>query len=260
MQVYLDLAVLLNIVVDFLLLMGTARLFGSGEKGYRMGISALLGGVYAGICLLPEWSFIGNPLWRCVFLSLMVVIAFGWNRGTLGKGVVFVILNLTLGGAAMMLHSGSFLGVILVSGLVVILFTTGLSWLFQGKRYFDLELLRGEKKTCLTALYDTGNELKDPISGESVVVVGPAVAEYFFGLSKNQLSSPVHTLESNAAPGIRLIPYRTVDRSQGFLLAAPFDQVKINGKTSSRIVAFAPDVIGRKHVYDALIGGNVSCT
>ena len=177
------------------------------------------------------------------------------NRAHIAIGKI-----LSLSVIALLSGLSSFLGVILVSGLVVILFTTGLSWLFQGKRYFDLELLRGEKKTCLTALYDTGNELKDPISGESVVVVGPAVAEYFFGLSKNQLSSPVHTLESNAAPGIRLIPYRTVDRSQGFLLAAPFDQVKINGKTSSRIVAFAPDVIGRKHVYDALIGGNVSCT
>lgn len=259
MRVYLDLAVLLNMCVDFLLLMGTARLLGNNGQTIRTLVAAALGGIYAGACLLPGWSFLGNPFWRILAFVAMVITAFGWNRGSLGKGIVFMILNLTLGGAAVMLQSGSFAGVLLVAVFVVLIFTTGLSWLFQGKRYFTLELLRGDKKTCLTALYDTGNELKDPISGESVVVVGPSVAEYFFGLTRSQLSTPLNTVESNLCPVFRLIPYQSVDRSHGFLLAASFDEVRINGKASSRIVAFAPDAIGRKYVYDALIGGNLSC-
>ena len=259
MKVYLDLAVILNMVVDFLLLMGTARLLGSTVKLWRTVLASVLGGIYAGVCLLPGWSFLGNLFWRAVSFAVMVGFAFGWEKSTMQKGAVFMILNLTLGGAAIALERGGFFGVILMAGLMVLLFTVGLSWLFQGRKFLKVELQKNGKKACLTALYDTGNTLKDPVSGKSVLVVGPSLANYFLGLTDMQLRSPLLTMESGQSPGIRLIPYRAVGTSRDFLLASAFDEVRVNGKAVSYLVAFAPEAIGTKQSYDALIGGNLSC-
>ena len=104
MAVYLDLVVILNFLVDFLLLIGTNRLCGYPMKPARAAISALLGGVYAGACMLPGFRFLGNTLWRLVSLGIMSITAFGWNGGTARRSVLFIFLSMALGGIALGLY------------------------------------------------------------------------------------------------------------------------------------------------------------
>ena len=81
MAVYLDLVMVLNFLVDFLLFLGTNRLSGFPAEGWRCAGASLLGAVYSGACLLPGFRFLGNLLWRCVSLGLMGILAFGWEAG-----------------------------------------------------------------------------------------------------------------------------------------------------------------------------------
>ena len=100
MLVYLDLVVLLNFLVDFLLLLGTNRLAGFPSEGKRLVSAAALGGLYSAGCMLPGFRFLGNILWRLVSLAGIAGIAFGWNRSTLKRCGVFVLLSMALGGIA----------------------------------------------------------------------------------------------------------------------------------------------------------------
>ena len=59
MEVYLDLVMGLNFLVDFLLLLGTNRLSGFPLRASRCALGALLGSVYSGACLLPASGFWG---------------------------------------------------------------------------------------------------------------------------------------------------------------------------------------------------------
>ena len=77
MAVYLDLVILLNFLVDFLLLLGTNRLSGFPSAPGRCALAAAFGRIYAGVCLLPGLRFLGNLLWRSVTMCLMAWIAFG---------------------------------------------------------------------------------------------------------------------------------------------------------------------------------------
>ena len=63
MVIYLDLVMLLNFLVDFLLLLGTNRLSGFPAGGWRCALAALLGAVFSCGCLLPGMAFLGNLLW-----------------------------------------------------------------------------------------------------------------------------------------------------------------------------------------------------
>ena len=98
--VYLDMVMLLNCLVDYLLILGTNRLTGYPPEGARAAGSSLLGSIYAAACLFPDFRFLGNVLWRAVFLLLMAVLAFGWNLGAVRRGAVFILLSMALGGIA----------------------------------------------------------------------------------------------------------------------------------------------------------------
>ena len=107
MHIYVDLVAVLNTIVDFFLILGTNRLAGFPPGYTRSAAAAAVGGIYGGACLIPDFAFLGSPVWRAVCLAAIAVIAFGWNRSALQRGGIFVLLSMALGGIAMgMLNSG----------------------------------------------------------------------------------------------------------------------------------------------------------
>lgn len=253
-MVYLDLVILLNFLVDFLLLFGTNRLAGYPASVGRTAGAAALGGIYGGVCLIPGFSFLGNTCWRLVFLGLMAVIAFGWNRSALRRGVMFVLLSMALGGIALGFGSGGWLMLIGAAAGVALLCAVAFRDKPGARQYLQAELTYGKQKKHLTALCDTGNTLRDPITGGNVLVVGADVAWELLGLTDAQLAAPIETLTAARIPGLRLIPYRAVGQPGGMLLAIKIDSVRIGGKGCDPIVAFAPHKLGNEG-YQALAGG-----
>lgn len=255
MQVYLDLVMLLNFLVDFLLLLGTNRLCGYPLGGKRASLAALLGGIYAGLCMLPGFSFLGNFLWRTVSLGLMSCIAFGATKSALRRGVVFTLLSMAMGGISLFVNSRGFWSVAISAVGVCLLCLVGFQNKLGVQSFVPVELTYGEKKICLTALQDTGNTLRDPVTGADVLVVGADVAQKLTGLTRSQLRAPVEFLD--AIPGLRLIPYRTVGQGNGFLLALKLKDVKIGNRKGNTLVAFAPEGLHPEGAYQALTGGAV---
>ena len=254
MTVYLDLVVILNFGVDFLLLIGTNRLCGYPMKPGKAAIAAALGGLYAGCCALPGFSFLGNTLWRLVSLALMSVLAFGWNSGTLRRSVLFVLLSMALGGIALGMGNGGFFGLIASCAAVCLLCIVGFRGRAGGKRFVSVQLTHKGNSRQLVALLDTGNTLKDPITGQSVLVAGADVAAELLGFTREDLAEPVRTMESRCVKGLRLIPYRAVGQPSGMLVATRLDDVRIEGKEACNLVAFAPQILGTGE-YQALVGG-----
>lgn len=254
MTVYLDLMVLLNFLVDGLLLMGANRLTGYPVGWRRCSLAALLGGAYAGVCLLPGFRFLGNLIWRTAALVAMAVIAYGWSFSALRRGTIFVLLSMALGGLAMGLGGGGFFTLVLAAAGVMILCTVGIRSPIGMAKYQPVELHWRGKSIQLTALVDTGNTLRDPITGGSVLVVGMDVGRRL-GISRELICDPVTMLTKEPFPGARLVPYRAVGKPGGMLLLLRFDEVRLNGQSISPMVAFSPEEIGRTEGYQALAGG-----
>ena len=257
MRVYLDLAMILNFLVDFLLLMGTNRLAGYPPGSGGAAKAAALGGIYAGACMVPPLRFLGSGFWRLVSLCLMAVIAFGWNRSALQRGAVFVLLSTALGGIALGFGDGSFAVLVLASAVLWLLCRVSFRGSLGSREYVAVELTYGEKKLDLLALRDTGNTLRDPLTGEQVLVAGADVALELVGLTEHQLRHPVETMASGALPGLRLIPYHAVGQPGGMMLAMRFENAKIGTTVGSPLVAFAPQVLARGEAYRMLTGGAV---
>jgi len=254
-MVYLDLVVLLNFLVDFLLILAANRICGFPPGFLRAAGAAVLGGVYAAACLIPGFRFLSNSVWRMVSLSLMSLAAFGCNASALRRGVVFVLLCMALGGLAMGVQRRDFTAVCLCALCLWGMCTVGFQGGIGQREYIPVELCFRGRKLSLLALRDTGNLLKDPITGERVLVAGADVGWELLELTGEQLRHPVQTLASGFLSGLRLIPYKSVGQPSGMLLAMRMEGAKINGKSCSPLVAFAPDRIGRTDVYRMLAGG-----
>ena len=255
MTVYLDMVVLLNFLVDFLLLLGTNRLSGFPLGPGRSAAGALLGGVYGGACMLPSFRFLGNILWRIVSLACIAMLAFGIGRSAWKRGGVFVLLSMAMGGIALSLGKSNFPSLLLAAASVWLLCRAAFGDIVGGQEYVAVEIPGREGILRLTALKDTGNTLRDPVTGAPVLVIDGASAKMLTGLTAAQLEAPLETLAAQPVPGLRLIPYRAVGVSGGMLLAMRFDGVKIGQRVQSTVVAFAPSGLGGGSMYQALMGG-----
>ena len=123
--------------------------------------------------------------------------------------------------------------------------------------YVPVTLRREGRELKVLALRDTGNTLRDPITGEPVLVAGADVAQELLGLTEYQLVHPVETLACGTVPGLRLIPSHSVGRSGGMMLALRMKDATVGKNRGDVIVAFAQENIGQGEMYRMLTGGAV---
>lgn len=252
MIVYLDGVIGLNFLVDLLLLLGVNRLSGLPAGVGRAAAAAALGGGYAGACLIPGLRFLSTALWRTVSLGLVTVLAFGVGRSAFRRGVLFVLLSMAMGGLVISFDTGDCLGLVFCALVLSGLCAAG----FQGKaiprRIAKVALTQRGRQYDFLALVDTGNTLRDPASGEQVLILGPELARVIANLDEGALLDPVRTVCEGT--GFRLIPYQTVGNG-GLMVGMRCERIVINGKEAGNLVAFSPQSFPGGE-YQALTGGS----
>lgn len=281
MVVYLDLVVGLNGLLDYLLLCVCGRVTASPLRRWRIGLAAGIGGLYAALSLLPEFSFLGGLFWQIVFGVVLCLIAFGPGRGLIRRSVVLFLLAAAFSGLVLALTELFSAPGALVEGRVYYPISLGVLLLTGGGAYgvmkwglsrmshhggdvAELEIALGENRVKLTALRDTGNTLRDPISGCQVLVADFSVLQKLLPqarLRQEQFSEPAGLMEQLRAyapqAAFRLIPYKAVGVEHGLLLALRPEEVKIGGKREQLLVGFSPVRVSDGGGYEALLGGVV---
>lgn len=254
MAVYWEGVVIFNGVVDFLLILATNQLTCAPRRMGSAVRASALGGAYAGMCLLPDFRFLNHGLWQTVFLGLLIWLAFGWSWAGLRRGLVFVLLSMTLGGLATGTGVTDYLGILVCASILWLLCRVGFSGNRQATDLVDVELNWQGRRLSLTALRDTGNTLRDPISGEQVLICGADVGEELTGIPQSLFADPTQLALSGKLPGMRLLSYRTVGLQGSVLPAVRLRGCRVDGVVADPLVAFAPEVIGCGE-YRMLTGG-----
>ena len=255
MRVYADVVALLNFLVDFLLILGTNRLAGFAPDCGRTAAAAAVGGIYGGACLMKGFSFLSSIFWRVVCLCIMMVIAFGWNQSALQRTGIFVLLSMALCGIVVGLGQASVFMLVLGSAVMLLLCSVSFRGSAGSREYINVKLFWEGRQMDIIALKDTGNTLRDPLTGEQVLVAGADIGEELLGLTPYQLMHPIETLASAEISGLRLIPYHAVGQTGAMLLAVRFPKAQIGKRELQPLVAFAPDKIARGEMYQMLAGG-----
>ena len=113
--------------------------------------------------------------------------------------------------------------------------------------YF-VELIHKEQSISTTALWDTGNRLKEPISGKSVTVVEAEMAR--------------ELLKETLDRGFLYIPYHAVGTERGYLKGYCIDEMKIRKEygdvhIKNPIIALYEGKIQKEGIYHMILAEEV---
>lgn len=278
MTIYLDGVWLINGFVDYLLLVVSGNLTASPIRRRRILLAGALGGCYGVVCLLPGWDFLGSFPWRIVMAGLMCLAAFGPGKTLIRQVVVLFLLTAAFSGIVLLLTElfaapAAFVGssVYYPLSLGTLVLTAGgaygaITWALgrlhhHGGDVVSVTLTLEGKTEELTALRDTGNTLRDPITGAGVMVADLGILKKLLpNLNMRNTSEPQQLMEEICLqyPYLRprLIPYKTVGVPHGMLVGIKPQEVIISGKRENLLVAFSPVDISDGGGYRALLGGS----
>ena len=281
--IYLDSLFFLNLAINYLILLATAKIAAVQISRWRIGLGALLGAGYAVLAIFPQFGFLATIPMTLVSGALMALTVFGGKQGFLRLLVIFFAVSAAFGGAvyAIALGLGGSSGtgrLYLPISLRVLVISFALCWgamtlVFRrlGRntgKLLTIEISHRGKQTSFMGLLDTGNSLTDPVSGGGVLVAElTAVASLFSPEAVNLLkgphaASPIELFSDLQACadglGFYLIPYTAVGVQSGFLLAFRPDSLRIDGKEKQGVsVAISPTRVSDGGRYTALVNGGI---
>lgn len=278
MTVYGDIAFVLNFAVNALLLLGSARLSGAAFAWWRLLLAAALGALYALLTLYPQLRLLRTLPFRGLICAGMIALAFGLRKSSLRQGLLFFGLSAAFAGLVVALggltggrllqlgrsayYVTDFQALVLLCGACYLLCSLALRGilLHSGAELLPVTLTLGERHVALTALRDTGNTLRDPITNAPVLLVHWTVAGRLLPQSGTlcaaDFAQPYGLLLRWRAYHPRLIPYRAVGTAGGVLLAIRCDSIRIGKRRySGGLAAFSPTAISDGGNYEALAGG-----
>lgn len=245
---YYGIAIALQVMVDLFLLLGIAGLWDRPLKGIRATAAALTGGICSGLTVWMRYTFFQSYFWHLVSILLVCGLAFGREKENIRPALAFFLLRVAMDGIVSAPEKmGTVLWTVVLWGVLLCALPKNI-----GRRFVSVRLDLDGKTAHLRGLVDTGNSLRDPITGSRVLVVGADIADSLAGLNCQQLMHPVENLESR--PGLRLVPYKTVS-SSGLMLAMQLKHTRIGRWKGSSVVAFAPRILDEDGKYQALVGG-----
>jgi stage II sporulation protein GA (sporulation sigma-E factor processing peptidase) len=272
--VYIDTLFVLNAVINYLLLLATAKITGLYAKRRRLLAGALTGAVYAVLVFAPTVSFLLSFLGKTAASALIVIISFHWGKTLIRAGLVFWLVSFMLGGciyavnilagyqAGMIQNSIPYITVnartlVLLSAFFYVIVTLTFKGLARQtkKGTANVHISFDNKEVSMTVLRDSGNLLTDPISGAAVMVAncdqlaGLWPADTKTLLNTENLRNPTSLLlalsELSIPLRFRLVPYKTVGTESGFLLAFRPDKLEVDGKQNrNTLVALSPNRVG----------------
>ena len=263
--VYIDLYFMINFGMDFLCFFLTGKLLSLRLPLWRCVLASALGGIYACVSLL---TFVDAPLSialdviACVLICAAAFLNKGGLRHLPANALVFSAVSVLLGGVMSALFSvfnkigldrllGSeedadglsvwlFLLLALLGGAVTAFGGRGLLKKSVRKRC-RLELRYGEKSKVFSALCDSGNLLREPISARPCVIVELRAARAMLPSDVCEAIEQKSTasLREENARRLRVIPISTVSGG-GMMYAFRMDSVRVDsGKGFYEADAFA---------------------
>lgn len=274
--VYIDVLFLINFMMDFFILWVVKCIYIRKVSNRRILLGALVGAIL--MCLLLFVPSKAQNIALYILISLiMVKVAFKTRslKDYLKLVGVTYLVAITLGGAGIFLFYYTRIGGILGNYLLFQLRNLSIGlllasiavcyalikvfmyyygrYILRGQKRFEMTIsLLGEEKT-LVGLVDTGHSLCDPTTGYPVIVVEKTLFHDMLPTtSLADLQGDVQIDE------LRLIPFSSLGRDNGFLLGFSPDKVTLmTGKAglsySEVVIGLTDKKLAKDGSYQALI-------
>lgn len=286
MTLYVDIIFLENVFMNSIILLATGIILKDKTKIIRNLISSSIGAVYAIIIYTSHIELYSNIFLKIMLSLVIVYISFKPQntKSMLKHIIIFYLTSFTFGGVAFALlyfirpqdilfQNGVLTGtypikMILAGGIVgfaivVISFKNIKGKLNKKDMYCNVKLCERENKKVITAIIDTGNFLKDPITKIPVIVAG---IDSLDGLFPSEILHNASKIINGGdidlgeyASKIRVIPFKSLGKDNGLLLGIKIDKAYIEYQDNVHeikniIVGIYNGNLSRSGKYEGLVG------
>lgn len=294
MTIYLDIIFVENVLMNYIILFATLVVIKVKNKRQqiKLFLSSIIGSTYALIVYLGILPIYSNLVAKIILSVVMIYVAFRpLNMKQLLKQLlIFYLVSFVFGGCTFALiyfikpenvkiHNGVFVGtypikVALLAGVVAfiiteIAFKINRNKLNRHNTFFCIKIYDGEKMLKVNALLDSGNMLKEPISGMPVIIIEKeTLSKLIPGEILNYIEDIIGGDEKEDKDGIqqylskiRMVPFMSIGKDNGMLVGIRVDKVKmetedINIEKENVIVGIYNNKLTKDNKYNALIGLN----
>lgn len=290
MTIYIDIIIVENLIMNYIILYATGLISKSKKSYLRMFMASLIGAIYATLEYILKVNIYSNIILKTILSIIIVYVAFyPQNIKKMCKQLLlFYVTTFTFGGIAtyliyvlkpqnIIIKNGMYVGtyvlkVIFIGAIVgtIILaaaFKMAKNKLTKKDMLCKVKIRLNGKEETVEAMVDTGNMLKEPITGTPVVVVERT--SLYELLPKEILNNTESILggdfekipeeiKKEYVPKLKLIPFASLGKQNGMLIGIKPEKIEvINEQTEEEknaIIGIYNKSLTKKGEYKALIG------
>jgi stage II sporulation protein GA (sporulation sigma-E factor processing peptidase) len=284
MVVYIDVLFILNLVINYFILLAVSQLLHRHDKRLRLLAGAALGAIYATLIFFPQLAFLYTVLLKLVFSITIVAVAFksGSIKNFFKLLAFFYVTSMLFGGVVYAVEyflAPSTLAVkngvayMDISPLFLILTSAGcyvaiklFSRVFHRdvhtRDIYKIKIETGSNSVNLTALLDNGNDLREVISGLPVIIAEYVKIESLIpkDLRITYKTGRLADMAKLEATGFNkrfyVVPYGSVAETGGVLPAFRPDRITVEGTeiaTADVIIAVTGKHLSSDGQFSALL-------
>ena len=290
MTIYLDVVLLENLIMNGIIVYVTAIITKTKIKHIRILLASLIGAIYSILSYISKFPIFSNIFVKILLSIIMVYIAYDPKEiKILGKELLlFYLTSFLFGGVAfamiyiikpqeILMKDGLFLGtyplktVFLGAIIASIILITGFkvvkSKISKKDMYCKITINLEGKEKDINVMIDTGNLLKEPISGMPVIVVehtelyGILPKEILNNLEKilgGDLNNIPEEIKNKYLTKLKVIPYSSLGKQNGMLLGIKAEKVVIHKEQEivkkDIIIGIYNKSLTKRGEYNGLIG------
>lgn len=203
MVIYVDVLVIVNMIVDYFILLLSAAINKTQYKNLRLLLGAFFGGLSSLYIFLPQQSIIIELLYRILTALLITFTSFGFKKFKIfaRNAFSFLLATIVYGGAVFAIwlvfkpnsivinntyvyYDISAVLLIIISVVIYIIITIIKSILKReavAADRCDIEFLNGDKRVLAKGILDTGNSVTDIFGDAPVFFVSEQIFVKLFG-------------------------------------------------------------------------------
>lgn len=291
MTIYIDVVLIENLIMNYIIIYATAIVLKNKKSHVRFFLASLLGAIYTIISYTSKLEVYTSIVLK-ILLSIIIVYI-SYNPQTMKKMwkdiVIFYLVSFVFGGVAfsliyiikpqeVLMRNGLFLGTYplktialgtIVAFVLIILTVKIIKTKISKKDMFcDIEIKINEEIIKTKAMVDTGNLLKEPITNTPVIVVEHTLLyncmpREILNNTENILGGDVEKIPKEIREKyiskLKFIPFSSLGKQNGMLIGIKPDYVEIeNEETSIKkenvIIGIYNKSLTNRGEYRALIG------
>lgn len=290
MTIYIDIVLFENIIMNYIILFATAIVLKLKIKYIRIFIASLLGAIYSVIAYIGILKLYSSIIMKILLSILIVYIAF--NPQSFKKMwknlIIFYLTSFVFGGVAfaliyvvkpqdILMKNGLFLGTyplktvllgaVISFAVILVAFKIAKGKFSKKDMFCNLEIKLNNKIVKTTAMIDTGNCLKEPITNIPVIVLENTLLDECIPKQiLNNLEKIIggdfegipQEIKETYISKLKLIPYSSLGKQNGMLLGIKPEYVKIiteeYNKKINVIIGIYNKSLTKRGEYRALIG------